>query len=89
LRYLTPEECRIAAENGINPQALYHRFYVAKWSSKRAITQSMKPYRIHPEWALQKAKENNIARSTFKKRIRLGWDLNRACTEAINENYKR
>ncbi|MBJ8026000.1 MULTISPECIES: hypothetical protein [Bacillus cereus group] len=78
--YITPEEYEIAEKNGVCASTLRSRIYDLCWSKERAI--HTPPIKNHL-WREVKdiALSNGIAKNTFEKRIKLGWDLNQAITQ--------
>ncbi|MEC2958722.1 hypothetical protein P9Z77_02700 [Bacillus cereus] len=78
--YITPEEYEIAEKNGVCASTLRSRIYDLCWSKERAI--NTPPIKNHL-WREVKdvALSNGIAMKTFEKRIKLGWDFERAITQ--------
>ncbi|MCC3939760.1 MULTISPECIES: hypothetical protein [Bacillus cereus group] len=80
--YITPEEYEIAEKNGVCASTLRSRIYDLCWSKERAI--DTPPIKNHL-WREVKdvALSNGIAMKTFEKRIKLGWDFERAINTPI------
>jgi len=77
--YITPEEYQIAAQNGISPKVLESRVRKYAWDKQRAITQPVRKFKDHKEWA-KVAEENGISYHTFWQRLRKGWTYEQAAT---------
>lgn len=76
--YLTPEDFKVAEQNGISYQTAHRRFYSYGWSAKRAITQPVqKNVRRYDGWKDWKDKAL-VSKSTFCTRVRNGWGERKA-----------
>ncbi|PEA85888.1 hypothetical protein [Bacillus thuringiensis] len=78
--YITPDEYERAERKGISASTLRSRIYDFCWRKERAI--NTPPIKNHL-WREVKdiVLSNGIARKTFEKRIKLGWDLDRAINQ--------
>ena len=80
MKYITPEEYKIAAENGISENTVNARVRRSGWSVKRAITEPVRKRIDHGDW-VKVAKENGISPSTYSTRIHhLKWTPEEAAT---------
>ncbi|MDA8228741.1 MAG: hypothetical protein M0T74_13790 [Desulfitobacterium hafniense] len=77
--YITPEDYRIAEQNGISPKVLETRIRRFGWHKERAITQPVQKFKNHKEWA-KIAEQNGIPYHTFYQRLRLGWTNEQSAT---------
>lgn len=90
--YLTPEDCKIAENNGIPEHVVRDRFYNKFWSKRRALSE---PYKPRPKTHLKYAealKESGVKRSLFYHRVRDGWTEEKAATTPVmtrEETIKR
>lgn len=84
--YITPEEYKIAEQNGITHARLEVRVRSFAWPKKKAIsTPPAKKKKLGNDW-VKLAKENGICYSTFKYRANeLGWDKKRAATQPLQD----
>lgn len=81
--YITPEEYKRAAENGIRKRTLEDRIRKYGWSKERALTQPIQRKVERSKWRLI-AKENRISEITFSSRVnKYKWDEEKAATEPI------
>lgn len=88
--YITPEDYKIAAQNGITANALNQRIRALAWPKQRAITEPTEPREKLPKEWIRTAKQNGIKYSTFRKRVKLlGWALERAATEPLCDIEKQ
>ncbi|HHT7202590.1 MULTISPECIES: hypothetical protein [Bacillus] len=73
--YITPEEYEIAELNGICKDALEYRVRSGGWDKDKAIAEPIKDK--GEEWLSIKeiALSNGIARKTFTRRRKLGWNI--------------
>ena len=94
---LTEEDYRIALSNGISRKHAYNRIYLCNWSKEYAITIPVKKQQRKKETNKKKGKpgrpskigkkyvdianENGIAYQTLYSRLKLGWDIEKACRE--------
>lgn len=78
--YITDEEYKIAANNGVNAKNLEQRIRSYGWSKEKAMTKPVKKQTDRSRWS-KVAKENGIGYGTFMSRIHLyGWDVEKAAT---------
>lgn len=77
--YITPEEYAIAEQNGISPKILEKRIRRFAWDKQRAITQPVRKFENHRQWA-KVAEENGIPYHTYWQRLKLGWSNEKAAT---------
>lgn len=79
--YLTEEDIKIAASNGIHERLARFRFEQMAWDKERAITQPVRTWNGH--WAKWKevAKEHGVKQSTFYARVNVSkWTPEQAAT---------
>lgn len=82
--YITPEEYKIAAENGICRTTLDSRVRVLGWDKEKAITTPPRMYKRVPKYLVEEARQNGIPYRVLIERLNiLGWDAKRAVTEPI------
>ncbi len=80
--YITPEEYKIAEENGICNRLLYQRMFEG-WNKKRAMTEPPQKRKLTAEH-FKIAESNGISKNTLKHRIsQLGWEIEKAITTPI------
>lgn len=84
--YITPEEYKMAEQNGITHARLEVRVRSFAWPKKKAIsTPPAKKKKLGNDW-VKLAKGNGICYSTFKYRSNeLGWDKKRAATQPLQD----
>lgn len=83
--YITPEEYKRAAENGISAFLLETRIRTLGWSKENAINTIPHEKKPLKDW-IEIAKEHGICYSTLRYRAnRLGWDLERAATQPLQD----
>ena len=81
--YITPEEYKIAENNGICRRLLDARIREFGWDKSKAIIQKPK-YNKELKKYIEIAKKNGINEPTFLSRLKkLKWSLERACTEPV------
>ncbi|WP_144508288.1 hypothetical protein [Bacillus mycoides] len=87
--YITPEEYKAAARNGINRRALNERIRNLGWDKDTAMT---KPLRSSNSTGWCKVKEialkNGICRQTFYARMKKGWKLIEAISRPPINKYQ-
>lgn len=82
--YITPEEYKIAAENGICRTTLNSRIRDLAWDKEKAITTPPKKFKRVPKYLVEEAQQNGIPYIVLNQRLNiLGWDTKRAATEPI------
>lgn len=79
--YITPEDYKEAAKNGICKDTLETRVRKLGWNVKKATTKEVRKKRKISEELLEKAKELGIDRNTISSRIGYGWSVEEACTK--------
>ncbi|WP_438435428.1 hypothetical protein [Gorillibacterium sp. sgz500922] len=79
--YITPEEYERAASYGVTARRLEVRIREYAWDKEDAITSPPRQNR-YAQWAAA-ARANGIKYSTFRSRLRYGWDLEKAATEPV------
>lgn len=82
--YVTPEEYEKAIKLGISKDLVNKRIRTHNWSKKMAISLGPKKIQKYDNSIKELLKINGISESTFYKRIKYGWTIERACTERIN-----
>lgn len=90
--YITPEEYKRAAENGICKHTLENRIRVYGWDKEKALKEPVKKYGIYPKEIIDIAKSNGISSNTFRKRVTsYGWSIYKAATVPVrsNEEFKK
>ena len=81
--YITPEEYKRAAENGIRKGTLENRIRKCGWDKERAINTPTQKRTDYSEW-YRIAESNGISKGTFRSRVnKCKWDIERAATEPI------
>ena len=90
--YISPEEYKAAAANGINEKLLNNRIRNSGWDHQRAITQPLAPRGrrgdIAPEEYEQAAK-NGINAKVLRNRIhKLGWNHEEAVTTPVLDRHE-
>lgn len=87
--YITPEEYKIAAQNGIHKKTLEGRIRKCGWDKKRAINTPTQKRTDYSEW-YKIAESNGIGKETFRSRVnKCKWDIERAATEPIIPTSKK
>lgn len=82
--YITPEDYKIAEENGIKKGTLNHRVKCYGWDIDKAITKKPKK-RIIPKDLLIQAKSIGLDSKIISDRLRIGWTIERACSEPFKK----
>lgn len=81
--YITPEEYKIAAQNGIHRKTLEDRIRKLGWNKERAINTPTQKRTDYSEW-YPIARENGIPEVTFRSRVnKYKWSEEKAATEPI------
>lgn len=81
--YITPEEYKRAAENGIRKETLESRIRKLGWEKEKAINTPCQKRSIYSKW-YKIAAENGINKSTFSSRINISnWSVEKAATTPI------
>lgn len=82
--YITPEEYKIAAENGICRTTLNSRIRDLAWDKEKAITTPPRMYKRVPKYLVEEAQQNGIPYIVLNQRLNiLEWDAKKAVTEPI------
>ena len=79
--YITPDDYRIAEENGISKDTLIMRVRKLGWDVDKAITKPVRIKRKFTEEEIKTMKENGIDRNTVSCRLQWGWTLEEAITK--------
>lgn len=79
--YITPEDFKIAEENGISKDTLIMRVRKLGWDVDKAITKPVRIKRKFTEEEIKTMKENGIDRNTVSCRLQWGWTLEEAITK--------
>lgn len=82
--YVTPKEYEAAEALGITKDLVNKRIRLYTWPKKMAISVTPKQTKKYDDSIKKLLKVNGISESTFYKRIKYGWSIERACTEPIN-----
>lgn len=87
--YITPEEYKRAAENGIGKATLESRIRKYGWDKERAITQAKQKQVDNSKW-YPIAEANGISKKLFLSRINKDkWNPEKAATEPIRYTAER
>lgn len=88
--YITPEEYKIAEQNGVCKITLEERIRTLGWDKQRAIyTKPLIFNKLDKNW-IEIAKENGICYSTFKYRVNvLGWSVEVAATKKLQNKKEQ
>ena len=79
--YITPEDFKIAEENGISKGTLIMRVRRQGWDVDKAITKPVRVKRKFTEEEIKTMEENGIDRNTASCRLKWGWTLEEALTK--------
>ena len=79
--YITPEDFKIAEENGISKSTLISRVRKLGWDIDRAITKPVRSKRKFTEEEIKTMEENGIDRDVAAGRMYWGWTLEEAITK--------
>lgn len=71
--YLSPDDYRIAEENGISYQRAYERFYKSGWSREETISRPIGKQSLWREYQVI-CEENGITYQCFHNRVKRGID---------------
>lgn len=86
--YITPEEYKRAAENGIRKAALEARIRKPGWDKERAINEPTQKREDRSKWC-QIAIENGISKGTFMSRVNAcKWSKEKAATIPVQNKGK-
>ena len=78
---ITPEDFRIAEENGISKGTLIMRVKTLGWDIDKAITKPVRAKRKFTEEEIKIMKENGLDRNAVAYRLGLGWSWEQALTK--------
>ena len=87
--YITPEDFRIAEENGISKDTLLSRVRKLGWDIDRAITKPVRSKRKFTEEQIKIMEENGVDRNTASGRLNKGWDPKEALTRPKKRGKQR
>ena len=79
--YITPEDYKIAEENGIPEYVVTTRVRKLGWDIDRAITKPVRGKRKFTEEEIKIMEENGVDRNTASCRLKWGWTLEEALTK--------
>ena len=80
-KYITPEDYKVAKENGINRNALLQRVRIMKWDIDRAITEPIRVNKRFTDEEIENINKNGLNRRTVTARINYyGWSREEATT---------
>ena len=79
--YITPDDYKIAEENGISKDTLLSRVRKLGWDVDKAITKPVRIKRKFTEEEIKTMEENGIDRNTVSCRLQWGWALEEALTK--------
>ena len=80
--YITPEDYKIAEENGISKDTLLSRVRKLGWDVDKAITKPVRAKRKFTEEEIKTMEENGIDRNVAAGRRYWGWTLEEAITKS-------
>ena len=80
--YITPEDYKIAEENGISKDTLLSRVRKLGWDIDKAITKPVRAKRKFTEEEIKAMEENGIDRNVAAGRRYWGWTLEEAITKS-------
>ena len=78
--YITPEDYKIAEENGISKDTLLCRVRKLGWDVDKAITKPVRAKRKFTEEEIKTIEENGLDRNIVANRLGSGWSLEQALT---------
>ena len=87
--YITPEDFKIAEENGIPEYVVTTRVRKLGWDIDRAITKPVRSKRKFTEEQIKIMEENGIDRNTASGRLNKGWDPKEALTRPKKRGKQR
>ena len=80
--YITPEDFKIAEENGISKDTLLSRVRKLGWDVDKAITKPVRAKRKFTEEEIKTMEENGVNRNIAAGRRYWGWTLEEAITKS-------
>ena len=87
--YITPEDFKIAEENGIPEYVVTTRVRKLGWDIDRTITKPVRSKRKFTEEQIKIMEENGIDRNTASGRLNKGWDPKEALTRPKKRGKQR
>ena len=79
--YITPEDFKIAEENGIPEYVVTSRVRKLGWDVDKAITKPVRVKRKFTKEEIKTMEENEVDRNTASCRLKWGWTLEEALTK--------
>ena len=79
--YITPEDIKIAEENGIPEYVVTTRVRKLGWDVDKAITKPVRAKRKFTKEEIKTMEENGVDRNTASCRLKWGWTLEEALTK--------
>ena len=79
--YITPEDFRIAEENGISKDTLLSRVRKLGWDVDKAITTPVRAKRKFTKEEIKTMEENGVNQNIAANRMYWGWNLEEAITK--------
>ena len=79
--YITPEDFKIAEENGIPEYVVTTRVRKLGWDVDKAITKPVRAKRKFTKEEIKTMEENGVDRNTASCRLKWGWPLEEALTK--------
>ena len=79
--YITPEDFKIAEENGISKDTLLSRVRKLGWDVDKAITTPVRAKRKFTKEEIKTMEENGVDRNTVACRLKWGWTLEETLTK--------
>lgn len=80
--YITPEDYKIAEENGISKDTLLSRVRKLGWDVDKAITKPVRVKRKFTEEEIKTMEENGVNQNIAANRMYWGWTLEEAITKS-------
>ena len=87
--YITPEDFKIAEENGIPEYVVTTRVRKLGWDIDRAITKPVRSKRKFTEEQIKIMEENGVDRNTASGRLNKGWDPKEVLTRPKKRGRQR
>lgn len=79
--YITPDDYRIAEENGISKDTLLSRVRKLGWDVDKAITKPVRAKRKFTKEEIKTMEENGVNQNIAANRMYWGWNLEEAITK--------
>ena len=79
--YITPDDYRIAEENGISKDTLLSRVRKLGWDIDKAITKPVRAKRKFTKEEIKTMEENGVNQNIAANRMYWGWNLEEAITK--------